>query len=170
MVEQALFGDGCAAVVASAENIDDCHGKWAVQSNSTQLVENSSNIVKLYVNHNGLNSEFSKAPKIIKSEVCMFVDRFLKKQNFLHQSEIDLWGVHPGSPTILRAAQSGLALSPEKLEASWETLKNYGNMGSATVWFVIDKLMQKGDQNAQNLLALAFGPGVTIEGVLFRKC
>ena len=131
-------------------------------------MENSSNILHLTVNHDGIDMDMSpEAPNYIKRGVGPFVDEILKISN---PSEFDLIGVHPGGPAILKAVESGLELSPEKLEASWDTLKNYGNMSSATIWFVIDKLLQKEDQNPQNILALAFSPGFTMEGVIFSKC
>ena len=142
-----------------------------MQDNSSCLVENSSHIAKIFGNSKGLDFEISpELPKYIKIGLVPFVDKLLKKQNFSHHSEIDLIGIHPGGPAILKAAQSSLVLSPKNLEASWDTLKNYGNMNSATIWFVIDKLLKKKDYSPQNLLALAFGPGVTIEGVILSKC
>ena len=131
-------------------------------------MENSSHILHLTVNHDGIDMNVSpEAPNYIKRGVGPFVDEILKISN---HSEFDLIGVHPGGPAILKAVQSGLELSPEKLEASWDTLKNYGNMSSATIWFIIDKMLKNKDENSQNLLALAFSPGVTIEGVILGKC
>ena len=130
-------------------------------------MENSSNILHLTVNHDGIDMDMSpEAPNYIKRGVGPFVDEILKISN---PSEFDLIGVHPGGPAILKAVESGLELSPEKLEASWDTLKNYGNMSSATIWFIIEKLLKEEGHNAKNLLALAFGPGVTMEGVMLSK-
>ena len=99
-----------------------------------------------------------------------FVDDLLVQQNIDQQNEIQLWGVHPGGPAILTAVQSSLGLEYENLKESWEVLKNYGNMASVTIWFVLQELMKNENKESQNLLAIAFGPGVTIEGALLKKC
>ena len=171
LMRRALLGDGCAAVVLSGEDLGDDNGKWAVLGNSSYLVENSTHISKIFSNDEGLDMETSpELPKYIESRLGPFVDKLLKEQNFSHHSEIDLIGIHPASPVLLKAAQSGLALSPEKLKASWDTLKNYGNMSSGTIWFVIEKLLQTEDQEPKTLMALTYGPGVTIEGVVLSNC
>ena len=99
-----------------------------------------------------------------------FVDDLLVQQNIDQQNEIQLWGVHPGGPAILTAVQSELGLDYENLKESWEVLKSYGNMASVTIWFVLQELMKYENKETQNLLAIAFGPGVTIEGALLKKC
>ncbi|HSG54214.1 MAG TPA: type III polyketide synthase [Paracoccaceae bacterium] len=77
---------------------------------------------------------------------------------------IDAWAVHPGGRSILDAVERGLALPPGKLDTSRSVLREYGNMSSATVLFVLARLMA--DQPA-NGLALAFGPGLAMEGLRF---
>src|SRR5690606_703019 len=80
---------------------------------------------------------------------------------------INLWAVHPGGRAILDAVESGLKLQPEDLRASREVLRKFGNMSSATVMFVLKTMLEGGD--AGNGIAMAFGPGLTLESMTFRK-
>ena len=77
---------------------------------------------------------------------------------------IEAWAVHPGGKSIVDAVERGLSLPPEKLAASRGVLNDYGNMSSATVLFVLQRLMAEKPATG---LALAFGPGLAMEGLRF---
>jgi predicted naringenin-chalcone synthase len=82
-------------------------------------------------------------------------------------SSIDLWAVHPGGRTILDATEQGLALPTEALADSRNILLNYGNMSSASVMFVLRRLMLRA-RPGQLGCAISFGPGVTAETMMFH--
>jgi predicted naringenin-chalcone synthase len=75
--------------------------------------------------------------------------------------------VHPGGKSILDAVERGLQLQPDALQASREVLDSYGNMSSATVMFVLEKLMQRAKPGDLGC-AMSFGPGLTAETMLFH--
>jgi alpha-pyrone synthase len=77
------------------------------------------------------------------------------------------WAVHPGGRSVLDAVESALALPPQALRYSRETLRNYGNMSSASVLFVLREIMA--DNEAGRGCALAFGPGIAAEAMRFVK-
>jgi alpha-pyrone synthase len=82
------------------------------------------------------------------------------------KDDITLWGVHPGGKSVLDAVERGLELPPGALQSSREVLDRFGNMSSATVMFVLERLMQvakPGDRGC----AMSFGPGLTAETMLF---
>jgi predicted naringenin-chalcone synthase len=83
------------------------------------------------------------------------------------KEEIDLWAVHPGGRTILDAVEHGLELPPDALRFSRDILSRYGNMSSATVMFVLQKVVAEA-QAGQQGCAMSFGPGVTAETMLFH--
>jgi predicted naringenin-chalcone synthase len=92
----------------------------------------------------------------------------------LHQGElmaeragIDLWAVHPGGRSILDAVEKGLDLPADALTDSREVLSNYGNMSSATIMFVLERMMQHA-QSGQRGCAMSFGPGLTAETMRFH--
>lgn len=92
----------------------------------------------------------------------------------LHEGElmverdgIDLWAVHPGGRSILDAVEKGLELPADALAASREVLSCFGNMSSATVMFVLQRMMQQA-RPGQRGCAMSFGPGLTAETMRFH--
>ena len=92
----------------------------------------------------------------------------------LHEGEmmaerdgIDLWAVHPGGRSVLDAVEKGLELPVDALQASREVLSRFGNMSSATVMFVLQRMMQQA-RPGQHGCAMSFGPGLTAETMRFH--
>jgi len=84
------------------------------------------------------------------------------------KADIAYWAVHPGGRAILDSVRTGLDLREEDLKFSREILRQYGNMSSATLMFVLKDIMEK-DNAAGVGCALAFGPGLTAESMLFQR-
>jgi alpha-pyrone synthase len=80
--------------------------------------------------------------------------------------EIDLWAVHPGGRSVLDAVAHGMALPQGALAESRAVLREHGNMSSATVMFVLRRMME-GARPGQRGCALAFGPGLSAETMRF---
>jgi predicted naringenin-chalcone synthase len=83
------------------------------------------------------------------------------------RNDIELWAVHPGGRSVLDAVEKGLELPADALSASREVLSCFGNMSSATVMFVLQRLMQQA-QPGQRGCAMSFGPGLTAETMRFH--
>jgi predicted naringenin-chalcone synthase len=82
-------------------------------------------------------------------------------------SAIDWWAVHPGGRSVLDSVEKGLSLSTNALASSRDILARYGNMSSATVMFVLHRIMEQA-QAGQQGCAMSFGPGLTAETMLFH--
>jgi alpha-pyrone synthase len=82
--------------------------------------------------------------------------------------DLDFWAVHPGGPAILDQVERSLGLGPESLDASRAVLRDYGNMSSPTVFFVLARAWDELPAMAGRGVALAFGPGLTLEAVLLE--
>ena len=82
--------------------------------------------------------------------------------------DVGLWAVHPGGRSVLDAVERALHLSPEALMQSRAVLRKYGNMSSATVMFVVEKML-RACLPGQLGCAMAFGPGLTAETMLFQS-
>jgi predicted naringenin-chalcone synthase len=80
---------------------------------------------------------------------------------------IALWAVHPGGRTVVDAVERAFAIPPASLATSRGVLRDFGNMSSATVMFVLYKLLASGERNAAGC-GMAFGPGLIAETMLFR--
>jgi alkylresorcinol/alkylpyrone synthase len=88
----------------------------------------------------------------LKPAVLDFLGR-----NVFRLSDINGFIFHPGGRRLLETAEEVLELAPAQLEHSWEVLRAYGNMSSATVLFALDRALKAGARGP-HLLA-AFGPG-----------
>lgn len=81
---------------------------------------------------------------------------------------VELWAVHPGGRSVLDAVEDALGLDGQALAASRGVLHDYGNMSSATVMFVLSRLLGARRRSNENGCAIAFGPGLTAEAMTFR--
>jgi predicted naringenin-chalcone synthase len=82
-------------------------------------------------------------------------------------AEIDLWAIHPGGRSVLDAVEGALALPDDALADSRAVLRENGNMSSATVLFVLQRMLASA-QPGQRGCAMAFGPGMVAETMLFH--
>ena len=82
--------------------------------------------------------------------------------------DIALWAVHAGGRSILDAVQHGLALPPDALRHSRDVLRDFGNMSSATLVFVLERILRSSLATGDGM-AMAFGPGLTVETFAFHR-
>ena len=110
----------------------------------------------------------SYVPDVLAANVSDFVQRLLVR-NDLQPEDVRFWAIHPGSQRIVEYIQEQLALSAEQVKPSLDILKAYGNMSSATVLFVLDRIMQMElPQPGDYGVMMAFGPGLTMESMLVQ--
>ena len=91
----------------------------------------------------------------------------------LSLSNLDFWAVHPGGIQIVRQVQAALDLPQSKLQESYDILRDYGNMSSPTVLFILKQILDRTKHNHASTEskiggAMAFGPGLTIECAIFE--
>jgi predicted naringenin-chalcone synthase len=93
----------------------------------------------------------------------------LLQRHGLSRSEIRFWVVHPGGRKVINSVQEYLKLTDEQMLFSRAVLRNYGNMSSATVMFVLDKVVRDGDPHPGDWgVMVALGPGMAAEVALLR--
>ncbi len=107
----------------------------------------------------------ARVPNLIKQHLRPWLSEWLGTRG-LNLSDIGSWAFHPGGPRILSAAGEALGLRREQWAASESVLADFGNMSSPTILFILDRLRQ--DATTGPCVALAFGPGLTIEAALLR--
>jgi alpha-pyrone synthase len=154
-----VFGDGCAAAMVSAEprglRLDRFHSVLAPQTGGH---------ITWDIGDQGFDMFLSgQVPGAIGSALRASAPRIL---NGASPHVIDLWAVHPGGRSVLDAVEQGLELPPQALAASRDILRRYGNMSSPTVLFVLESLMGQA-RSGERGCAMAFGPGLTAETLLF---
>ena len=84
-------------------------------------------------------------------------------------SDIRHWAVHPGGKSILDKIEASLGIG-NCLQESRSALRQYGNMSSATILFVLKEILEKPSERLhESVLAMAFGPGLTAEMCFMSK-
>lgn len=160
MLSFLLFGDGASAALVSAERSGLALGDFR-----TEIVPDTDGLITWDIGDRGFEMELSgKVPGEIR--------RFLKSQGAgllarLGCREAQHWAVHAGGRTILDAVQDGLALPAAALRHSRGVLRAFGNMSSATLMFVLARILAEPTGSGAGL-AMAFGPGLSVESFAFR--
>jgi predicted naringenin-chalcone synthase len=153
-----LFGDGCAAALISADPVG-----VRMDSFKAALMPGTAELIRWNIREQGFDMVLSGGvPGAIRSGLSQARATFLNKE-----APIDLWAVHPGGRTVLDAVEASLELPPSALAVSRSVLSDFGNMSSATVMFVLDRMMRDAAAGSSGC-AMAFGPGLVAETMRFR--
>lgn len=154
-----VFGDGCAAALVSADPTG-----LALDRFHAALLPEAADQITWTVGDGGFNMFLSgQVPASVGTALRFGRDRILDGAAV---ADIDLWAVHPGGRSVLDAVQAALGLDPAALSDSREVLRRFGNMSSATILFVLQRLMERALPGERGC-AMAFGPGLTAETLLF---
>ena len=155
-----VFGDGCAAAVVSADPVG-----IALDSFHAAMAPGTAEEIRWNIRDLGFDMFLSgRVPGELGRTLKSGVDRILAGRK---TADIDLWAVHPGGRSVLDAVEFGLGLEPSALTASRRVLRDNGNMSSATILFVLAELMREAEPGQEGC-AMAFGPGLVAETMLFR--
>lgn len=121
------------------------------------------------IGNEGFNIVLSSyVPEVIGTNIEALLGKVLA-QHETPLRGVEEWAVHPGGRSILDKVESSLGLSPEALESSRAVLRDYGNMSSATVLFVLKELLDAAETETATTCAMAFGPGLTVETALMER-
>ena len=155
-----LFADGCAAALISAEP-----SGFALDRFHAELVPEAAGHITWTIRDLGFDMMLAgEVPATIAAALHSGKDRVLSGAS---ANEFDLWAVHPGGRTVLDAVEGAFELAPSALAPSRAILRDYGNMSSPTVLFVLEAMMREKQQPGARGCAMAFGPGLTAETMLF---
>jgi alkylresorcinol/alkylpyrone synthase len=109
-----------------------------------------------------------RVPAVLARHVAGVVDELLAAHG-LDRADVGGWAVHPGGRRILEVVQRRLDLPEDALDHSYGVLRDHGNCSSATVLLVLERMRAAGDvAPGGHLVALAFGPGLTLYATLLR--
>ncbi len=161
-----IFADGCAAALFN--NSQRTNG-LALLSTSSHLFKNSAEYMGWKIGNYGFEMILSsELPKIILNHAAPVLKNILSQHN-LSPEQITHWALHPGGRAILDSLQNGMNISDEKMIPSRTVLKNYGNLSSASILFVLKELMKNTVLKSDELVcAVAFGPGLTMEVAILK--
>lgn len=170
-VVNALFSDGAAAAIVSSKSEEDAAGQLAYIDNHVLLDDDSMDAMTWDIGNTGfLMGLSSKVPDIIAHSLPAYLEGLLCPNN-LNTEQIDFWAIHPGGRAIVEKARDVIGLADDDIFDSLEVLRRYGNMSSPTILFVLSRFLhrlQRGDDLRYGV-AMAFGPGLTLEGCLWER-
>ena len=164
VVANALFADGAAAVVASA-NPCPAHQSLVLRRSGSMVIPDSADLMHWNIGDHGFAMGLSpRVPETVGAALLPWLRDWLADQA-IDLEAVTSWAIHPGGPRILSTCAEVLSLGPNLLLDSRAVLQEHGNMSSATILFILERLRRR--STAGPCLALAFGPGLSTEVALF---
>ena len=164
IVAHALFSDAAAAVAV----VPGASGLELLDFAALSDVS-TAELMTWRVTDLGFRMRLSpKVPAVLDQHVEAVVKNLLERHD-LGVGDIGHWAIHPGGPKIIETVGRRLGLDDHLLEASRNVLRDHGNCSSATVLMVLDELVRTCEpQPGEHLVAMAFGPGLTLYAALLR--
>lgn len=157
IVAMSVFGDGAAAAVVAARESE--RPSLVLDAFTSTVVPDSGSEMAWTIGDTGFRMRLSSyVPAIVGRSIREAVAPLLPSG----AAAADAWAVHPGGRAILDRVEEALELPPEALAPSRAVLAEHGNMSSATVLFILRRLLDA--DTTGTVCALAFGPGLTVEG------
>ncbi len=161
LTSSSLFGDGAAAVMLEAEGEGP-----ELTGFFTRVYPEGQNDMSWDLDEHGFLMGLSRhVPDRLKLNLYQSLSEELDVLGTSREA-ITAFAVHPGGKRILEAVEESLNLSSSDLDASWAVLNEYGNMSSPSILFVLQRILE--NKGSLPAVALAFGPGLTMEGVLLQ--
>jgi predicted naringenin-chalcone synthase len=162
VVSNCIFGDGASAAVVARVNQHD-HTSLATLLDFESLVIPKERESLRYRTEQGRlrNMLSKKVPTMAAKNTKQIVQKILDR-NGLEMGDIAFWAIHPGGSLVLEKTQEELKLPAEALDFSYQILRDYGNMSSPSVMFVLEKILKTArPKPKQKCLLLSFGAGFT---------
>lgn len=166
IVAASVFADGGAAAIVTADPEVGRPGGLRLDRFATTLTGEGERDMVWTIGDHGFEMILSaEVPRIIGREIRGAIDGFLAGD-----PAPDAWAVHPGGRSVLDRVESGLELDPTALDVSRSVLRDFGNMSSATVLFILRRMLHDDAvPDGARIGGLAFGPGLTVESALLTK-
>jgi alkylresorcinol/alkylpyrone synthase len=176
LVACGLFGDGAAAVVLAGEETPHAMKPTSVKEPCPRVLDTRStfypdteHLMGWNINHSGFNIVLSAdVPDLVSRELRRTVEDFLA-DNDLSMGQICSFIFHSGGPKVLKAMETSLNLPPYALSASWNSLRQRGNLSSASVLTVMQDFLQNkpGSPGCYSMIG-AMGPAFCSELLLLQ--
>lgn len=165
IVSAAIFGDGAACVLLSSHEEDD--GPEMIDEEMYHFYD-SEQLMGFQMTNSGLEMVLDvQVPDQIEAHFPDIIHPFLAKNGFAI-NDVDHLIFHPGGKKIIQTVESLFGELGKNIEGTKEVLRQYGNMSSATVLYVLEGFMNQERQPGELGLMLSFGPGFTAQRILLQ--
>ena len=165
IVSSAIFGDGAACVLLSSDENES--GPKIIDDTMYHFYDNE-HMMGFELTNSGLKMVLDiEVPETIATHFPKFIHPFLKRNN-LQIADIDHLIFHPGGKKIVQTVEDLFLSSGQNINDTKQVLKQYGNMSSATVLYVLERFLDKKPKAGEKGLMLSFGPGFTAQMILIE--
>jgi len=165
IVSAAIFGDGAASVILSS--YENEKGP-KIKDEAMYHFYDTEYIMGFDLVNTGLKMILDKSvPETIEAHFPKIIHPFLEKNN-LEIKDINNLIFHPGGKKIVQVIQNLFGQYGKNIDTTKEILKQYGNMSSATVLFVLEQFIDRQLPHGEKGLMLSFGPGFTAQRILLE--
>lgn len=173
LLSNALFADGSAAVLVEAQPRSD--QSFRLHSFYCDLLPEGKHAMAWHVSDFGFDMTLTaEVPTFIQQGIGQLMDRLLDRAR-LTLDHVGYYALHPGGRRILEVIEEQLGITAHQDRYAYDILRQYGNMSSATVLFVLktiwnDLMSGEADMDSErpNILSCAFGPGLTLESMVLE--
>ena len=176
IVASSLFADGAAAGIVSSRPAEPGEKAFDLDGFATRVTPVGEGDMAWKIGDHGFEMVLSNAiPAIIDYHITGALEPLFASESALAEAlaadtaseAIEHWAIHPGGRSILDKVESRLVLTEAQLVPARETLHDFGNMSSATVLFVLKRILESPEAvDGDRVAAMAFGPGLTVESAL----
>jgi len=167
LLSNAIFGDGAAAIIM--RGFPKKKSLEVMKFHSDLALEGKQEM-GWFIGDSGFEMKLStKVPGVIEAGIEELTDRLLKK-TALNLNQISFFAIHPGGKKILEIIEKQLGISKEENAYARAILREYGNMSSPTVLFVLNRIFDGLEEvdHGKYILSFAFGPGLTLESAVLK--
>jgi predicted naringenin-chalcone synthase len=169
LLSNTIFGDGAAALLITSDKAAKARELkgLSLEGSYGLLLKEGKELMGWNITPQTFEMILSaKIPEFIGEHVDSILQKTGKKLN-IDISTIHKWAIHPGGKKILDTISKQLQIPSTEMEPSYKVLKEYGNMSSPTVLFVLKELLEQGLAEGEQVFSIGFGPGLSIETAVF---
>ncbi|AWB96596.1 type III polyketide synthase [Agromyces badenianii] len=176
IVASSLFADGAGSGIVTARPTEPGERAFELDRFATRITPVGEGDMAWKIGDHGFEMVLSNAiPAIIDDHITGALEPLFAHDEALatalatdgSSDAIEHWAIHPGGRSILDKVESRLGLTEAQLVPARETLRDFGNMSSATVLFVLKNILHSdAAADGDRVAAMAFGPGLTVESAL----
>lgn len=172
IIAAALFADGAAACLVVGDEVEQSQNAFShpsILGSLSTIYPDSLDVMGWRISSEGFKIVLSKnIPSIVTTLVRENIEELLAAHGISIQ-DIKHYAAHPGGAKVMEAYAEALALKNGELQRSLDVLREFGNMSSATVFFILEKLLRETESKSGTYgLVSALGPGFSSELVLLR--
>ncbi len=176
IVASSLFSDGAGAGIVTARELEPGERGFGLDAFATRITPVGEGDMAWKIGDHGFEMVLSNAvPAIIDDHITGALEPLFAHEEALAEAlatdtssrAVEHWAIHPGGRSILDKVEARLALTEAQLVPARDTLRDFGNMSSATVLFVLKRILDDASTSGgDRVAAMAFGPGLTVESAL----